>query len=164
MDRWEYLVSREYKIRHHIAEYYFYDVDSIIDIGAYKFTIGGAYPYNVIPIDPLKTMFDSYHGTVSQWLNEHGDILTNNFGVMALGLEIEGGEDEWNAFKTLIGDSKIAILEHSIEHAPSVWQFEEIMKTTNKKLVTVIDFEFCSVPTPGFVNHTKRKMAILERN
>ena len=36
MDRWEYLISKEYMIRHHICEYYLSDVDTVIDVGAYK--------------------------------------------------------------------------------------------------------------------------------
>lgn len=165
MDRWEYLVTKEYMLRHHICEYYLdHTLDFVIDIGAYKKTIKS----NdwIIPIDPLKSIADSYHGTVAQWVGEHGDILKNhNYGVMALGLEIEGEDDsEWNSLLFLIEDSKTAIIEHSIEHEPSVYQFNTIMKTTYKRLTTLIDFEFCTVPTPGFINHTKRRLAVLERN
>lgn len=165
MDRWEYLVTKEYMLRHHICEYYLdHNLDFVLDIGAYKNTIKS----NdwIIPIDPLKTIPDSYHGTVAEWVNEHGDLLkNNNYGVMALGLEIEGeNESEWNAFSQLIEGAKTAIIEHSIEHMPSVWQFDEIMATTKKKLVTLVSFEFCNVPTPGFVNHSKRRLAVLERN
>lgn len=162
MDRWEYLISKEYLLRHHIAEYFLSDVSFIIDVGAYKRTIGGAYPYNVIPIDPLKTMVDSYHGTVSAWVNEHGDLLDDNFGVMALGLEIEGEKDEWDSFFKIVEESKITIIEHSIEHQPSVDQFELIMKNTKKTLVASIDMKFCHVDTPGFIPHSTRRLVVLQ--
>lgn len=163
MDRWEYLVTKEYLLRHHIAEYFLSDVDFTIDVGAYKRTLYGAYPYNVIAIDPLKTMVDSYHGTVAEWFTEYSDILNDNYGVMALGLEIEGEEKEWNAFISLIEGSRIAILEHSIEHEPSIAQFNQIMSTTKKELITLMDIEFCNVQTSGFVPHKKRRLVVLER-
>ena len=163
MDRWEYLVSKEYKLRHHICEYYLdHTLDFVIDIGAYKASIKS----NdwVIPIDPLKTITGSYHGTVKEWVSEHSDLLNNNnYGVMALGLEIEGDESEWNSFLTLVRGAKIVIIEHSIEHGPSILQFSEIIGTTDKKITTTMDFEFCDMQTPGFVPHTKRRLAILER-
>lgn len=164
MNRWEYLISKEYRLRHHICEYYLdYTLEFVIDIGAYKETISS----NdwVIPIDPLKTIKDSYHGTVAQWANEHGDLLIKeNYGVMALGLEIEGEDHkEWEAFSRIIDGAKVAIIEHSIEHAPSVQQFNMIMQTTNKRVTTLINFDFCDIDTPGFVPHTKRQLAVLER-
>jgi hypothetical protein len=163
MDRWEYLVSKEYRLRHHICEYYLdYNLNFIIDIGAYKNTLKS----NdwIIPIDPLKSIPDSYHGSVAEWVNEHNDLLKDdNYGVMALGLEIEGDENQWNSFYSLIEGSKVAIIEHSIEHEPSVKQFNLVMETTSKKLVTLMDFEFCDMQTPGFVPHKKRRLAVLER-
>ena len=163
MDRWEYLVSKEYKLRHHICEYYLdHGLDFVIDIGAYKSSIQS----NdwVIPIDPLKTIPDSYHGTVKQWMNENSDLLDNKtYGVMALGLEIEGDEYEWDSFISLVEKSKVAIIEHSITHLPSVTQFNKVLENTNKRITTLIDFEFCDIQTAGFVPHAKRKLAILER-
>lgn len=160
MDRWEYLVTKEYKLRHHICKYYFDNMDYIIDIGAYKHTIDGS---NVIAIDPLKSISNSYHDSVGQWLYEHGDLLTDNCGVMALGLEIEGEESEWDAFTTLIDRSRIAIIEHSVEHEPSIQQFGKIMSTTKKELITLMEFEFCSTESPGFRPHTRRRLVVLER-
>lgn len=161
MDRWEYLVSKEYKLRHHICEYFLdHDLNFVIDIGAYKTTISS----NdwVIPIDPLRSIPNSYHGSVAEWLSEHGDLLKDdNYGVMALGLEIEGDEKEWNAFYKIIDNSKIAIIEHSIEHHPSVYQFNKTMGLTSKKIITKIDFEFCDIHTSGFVPHKKRKLVVL---
>jgi hypothetical protein len=160
MDRWEYLVSKEYKLRHHICKYFLTDMDLTIDVGAYKYTIEDL---NIIPIDPLKSMGDSYHGTVYEWYKEYADMLNENFGVMALGLEIEGDKNEWNCFFDLIERSKIAIIEHSIEHEPSVIQFNKIINSTTKELVAIVEFEFRNVDTPGFVPHSKRKLVILER-
>lgn len=160
MDRWEYLISKEYKLRHHICEYYLNNVDAIIDIGAYKYTLPWS---NVFAIDPLASIDGSFHGTVSEWMQQPFCFSLNNCGVMALGLEITGGEEEWKAFQYLIESSKIAIIEHSVEHTPSVWQFEEIMRTTKKNLITLIDFELCHVETPGFIPHSKRRLVVLEK-
>lgn len=160
MDRWEYLVSKEYRLRHHICEYFLDNVDGVIDVGAYKYTL----PWdNVVAIDPLKTMEDSFHGTIREWIEQPYYFDITNCGVMALGLEIEGGEDEWNAFSNIVEYSKIAIIEHSIDHSPSVYQFNKIMLSTNKKIITTIELEFCDMQTPGFVPHKKRKLTVLER-
>jgi hypothetical protein len=162
MDRWEYLISKEYMIRHHICEYYFGDVDTVIDVGAYKQSLINV--KRVVQIDPLGSMPESFHGTVKEWCNKQGEFFDiSECGVMALGLEIEGDDGEWNCFSSLVEQSKVAIIEHSVTHAPSVLQFNKILDTTEKRVTTMIDFEFCDMQTEGFIPHGKRKLAILER-
>lgn len=161
MDRWEYLLTRQYKIRHYICEYYLKDVIGVIDVGAYKHTIDWD---NVIAIDPLGSMEKSYHGTVAEWVKEPYFFNIEDCGVVALGLEIEGSdESEWNAFVSLAEKCKVLILEHSIDHIPSVEQVEMIMSLVNKQLITVMHFEICDVETPGFTPHNKRRLIVLER-
>lgn len=163
MDRWEYLVTKEYKLRHHICEYFLdHTLDFVIDVGAYKATIES----NdwVIPIDPLKSMPDSYHGTIKEWVNEHSDLLNKeNYGVMALGLEIEGEESEWNSFLNLIESCKTAIIEFSKDHQPSVQQAQYILDNTSKEIMMEIDIAFPNVETVGFKPHANRKLIILKR-
>lgn len=162
MDRWEYLVSREYMIRHHICEYYFGDVATVIDVGAYKRSLNNV--RSIVQIDPLATMPHSFHGTVKEWCDkQNGAFDIAECGVMALGLEIEGEGGEWSCFLDLIEQSKVAIIEHSVEHKPSVVQFNSIIDTTSKRVTSVIEFEFCSIETHGFASHPKRKLAVLER-
>jgi hypothetical protein len=149
-------------IRHHICEYYFGDVDTVIDVGAYKQSLINV--KRVVQIDPLGSMTESFHGTVKEWCNKQGEFFDiSECGVMALGLEIEGDDGEWNCFSSLVKQSKVAIIEHSVTHAPSVLQFNKILDTTEKRVTTMIDFEFCDMQTEGFIPHGKRKLAILER-
>ena len=160
MDRWEYLVTKEYKLRHYISKYFLDDVDAIIDVGAYKTRIDWD---NVIAIDPLMTMDDSYHGTVSQWVKEPFYFKIENCGVMALGLEIEGDENEWNTFIALMEECKTAIIEFSKDHQPSVQQAQYILDNTSKEIKMEIDIAFPEVETAGFKPHANRKLIILKR-
>jgi hypothetical protein len=163
MDRWEYLVSKEYMLRHHICEYFFGDdLDAVIDVGAYKNTIK---THNrLIAIDPLKSIPGAFHGSVQDWFEGGvGDLKLTNCGIMAMGLEIEGGESEWACFKAMVDSARVVIIEHSIEHVMSVLQANDILESTDKKVTVTINFEFCDLDLPGFVPHTKRRLIVLER-
>ena len=163
MDRWEYLLTKEYRIRQHICEYFVGDLQYVLDVGVYKTTLYGAYPYGVVPIDPLKTMVDSYHGTVAEWLDEHGDLLNVDYGVIGLGLDIEGGKKEFDAFFSLRQGAKIAIIEFSKDHQPSVEQANYILEHINKPIKMEMDIKFPDVESSGFKPHANRKLIIFER-
>lgn len=163
MEKWEYLVSQEYKLRHHICEYFLGgDLDAIIDVGAYKNTIKT--DNKLIAIDPLKSILGAFHGSVQDWFNSDvGDLKLTNCGIMAMGLEIEGGESEWACFKAMVDSAKVVIIEHSIDHEPSVLQADAILETTDKRVTVAIHFAFCDLDLPGFVPHSKRRLIVLER-
>lgn len=162
-DKWEYLITKEYKLRQHICEYFVSHLNLILDVGAYKTSLFHSGHPGIIPIDPLKTMVESYHGTVGDWVKEHGDLLYQDYAVIGLGLEIEGDEDEFYTFFNLVEGSKIAIIEFSKDHQPSVQQVSYILKHSSKSIKMEMDIQFPNVEVSGFKPHANRKLIILER-
>ena len=158
MDRWEYLVSKEFQLRQYICEYYLDNVDYVFDIGAYRKTFNRK---GVIAIDPLKTMDDSFHGTLKEWCLQNS--IPSNFSVIVMGLHFEGDEDEIQYLIDLIKQAEVVVIEYPIEHQPSVNQFMHIVKECSLKPNTTVDLTFPEVQTPGFAPYVKRKLVVLER-
>jgi hypothetical protein len=63
----------------------------------------------------------------------------------------------------MVDSARVVIIEHSVEHEPSVLQASAILESTDKKVTVAMDFEFCDLDLPGFVPHTKRRLVVLER-
>lgn len=161
MDRWEYLVSEPYTLRHLIASYAVRSMPYVVDIGSYKIkpSVNG----KLFCIDPLKTMVDSYHGTVKQWMDQnYYQIKDFTYGVVILGLDIEGGEEEFNAILDLIKNSSVTVLDVPIDHQPSVQQCDIILARCNKKVETEADFRYPELNLPGFPSFRNRKLYILK--
>lgn len=149
MDRWEYLITPEYSIRHRVAEYFVENFDLVIDIGTYKKQLN--INSKLHSIDPLKTLPNTFHGTVFEWFKKYNQELINtDYAVVILGCHIEGDDNEISTVIDLIYNSKISVVEFSINHYPGVDQFNTILLKSRKKIVHQIDFTFPSVGTPGF--------------
>jgi hypothetical protein len=158
MNRWEYLVSKEFQLRQYICEYYLDDVDYVFDIGAYKKTFSRE---GVIALDPLKTMPDSFHGTLSEWCL--GNDIPNNFAVVVMGLHIEGDDVEMQTLINLIKKANVVLIEYPINHKPSVDQFDRILEECNLKSNTIVDLTFPDPQTEGYVPYLNRRLTVLER-
>lgn len=104
---WEYLYVEPFTLRHHIAEYFLQNEDNVIDVGTYKkkLNVNG----NLICIDPLMTFDDTFNGDVVMFVEE--EKIPNNFSLCCIGCDIEGGEEQWEAFVSLFLKSKIAVIE-----------------------------------------------------
>lgn len=160
MNRWEYLTTKEFSIRHHIAEYFIKDCDMAIDVGSYKKTLN--FSGNLYSIDPLKTIDDSFHGTISEWYAINYNNLTNNYGVVCLGLDINGSQKEFEILYELIKKSKVTVIEFAIEYIESINQFKAIQETvSNKKISHKFDVEYPMIKTEGFKPFTKRRLIVL---
>lgn len=158
MNRWEYLVSKEFQLRQYICEYYLDDIDYVFDIGAYRKTFNRE---GIIAIDPLETMPDSFHGTLNEWCLKNN--IPNNFAVIVMGLHIEGDDTEMQALIDLIKKAKVVIIEYPIYHQPSVDQFDRILNECNLKANTIVDLTLPDPKTEGFTPYLNRKLIVLER-
>ena len=160
MKRWEYLLSEQYDIRKVIAWHYLKNCDVCIDIGAY----GKPIPYikNIHSIDPLATMSDSFHGTISQWIEEFLPKLSGTIGVALLGFDIEG-DGEYEKLLSLLKISSTIVLEYAVDFGPSNQQSKDLLERIPHKVETVINLELPNVETEGFPTYSKRKIIILKR-
>ena len=161
MNRWEYLTTKEFSIRHHITEYFIKDCDAVIDVGAYKKklnTNGVLYT-----IDPLKTLEDSFHDSLYNWNIEYSEIFKyNNYAVVALGLDIEGDSNEIDTLIKLIQNSNVTIIEYATEYRNSINQYNYILKSLiNKKESTTIHISLPKIITDGFKPFYKRVIHVL---
>jgi len=149
MDKWEYLITPEYSVRHRIAEYFVDSFDLVIDIGTYKKELN--INSKLHSIDPLKTLPNTFHGTVFEWFKTYNEeLIDTNYAVVILGCHIEGDDDEISTVINLIYNSKISVIEFPIDHQPSLNQFNTILFKSGKKIIHKIDFTFPLVGTPGF--------------
>lgn len=162
MDRWEYLITEEYSVRHHIAEYYLRDLPFVIDIGAYKKSIKTK--GRVAIIDPLCTISKSYHGTIKAWKDANPIPDDQEFGIMFLGLEINGGMDEFYAVKDLFIRSKRAVIEYSVLHGPSCADFVNLTDLVQKEIKLDMDYKVGAVDTNGYPPHNQRRLVVFEQS
>lgn len=148
MDRWEYLYTKSYSIRHHVAEYYLDDIDVVIDIGTYRKKIKTN--KKLYCIDPLKTLEDTFHGSISDWYSAHlSELHDKKIATVILGLHIEGEEKEFDCVVNLIKKSSVVVIEFSKQHTPSQHQFDTILSRTGLVVENEINFKMPVVETPG---------------
>jgi hypothetical protein len=154
---WEYLNEEPYTIRQRMAEYFLADEPLVVDIGTYKV------PLNVkgelISIDPLNTFAAGYNKDVKTFLQEVNPI---NFSLSCLGLAIEGGQDQWDAFIQLFKRSKIAVIEYSRDvHDHSY--FDQIETLCNyKKIYFKAFLDMPNVEVEGIKPYPRRKFLVFK--
>jgi hypothetical protein len=150
VDRWEYLVTYPYTVRHQIAEHFVQDYDTVIDVGVYKHKIDGA-----ICIDPLGTV-DGFYGTASQWLAVN--TLPNRYAVILLGCAIEGDQQEWEAVRQIVSSSSLVVLEWATDYVSPFGDPSLLMVGFN----TIFHAQYVlpDVDTPGFPVYNKRIMIV----
>lgn len=164
MDRWEYLHTKSYSIRHHIAEYYLDDIDVVIDIGTYRKKIKT--DKKLYCIDPLKTFEDTFHGSILDWYLAHSNELYNKkIATVILGLDIEGEEKEFDCVVDLIKKSSVVVIEFSKQHTLAQRQFDTILSRTGLVVENEINFKMPVVETLGHPPFQDRTLYTLkERN
>jgi hypothetical protein len=161
MDRWEYLINEPYTLRHHMAAYAMKNMPYVVDVGTYK--VKCQVDGKLFCIDPLKTIDDSYHGTVKEWMIENYEQINNyNYGVIILGLQVDGDDGEFEAAINLIKNSKVTVLDVPTEHKPSVQQYNDIIAKCNKKIQVEANFIYPQLNTPGFSPFVNRNFYILK--
>jgi hypothetical protein len=160
MDRWEYLITKEYSVRHSIAEHYIDGLDEVIDIGTYKRKLN--FSGRLHSIDLLKTFDDTFHGTAAEWKNIYFNQISERFGVVILGFHIEGGSSEIQAVIDLINRAEVAVIDIPMQHQPSVEQFKLVTDQLNKKYHTSINLLLPEMDTPGFPSYNVRNIYIFK--
>jgi hypothetical protein len=154
---WEYLNEQPYTIRQRMAEYFLADEPLVVDIGTYKvpLKVNG----ELISIDPLNTFAGGYNKDVKTFLQEVNPI---NFSLSCLGLAIEGGQDQWDAFIQLFKRSKIAVIEYSRDvHNHSY--FDQIETLCNYKKVYFKAFlDMPDVEVEGIKPYPRRKFLVFK--
>lgn len=150
VDRWEYLVTYPYTVRHSIAEYFVQGYDTVIDVGVYKHKIGGA-----VCIDPLGTV-DGFYGTASQWLSEN--TLPDKYAVVLLGCAIEGDQQEWEAVRHIVGGASLLVLEWAIDYRSPFGDPSLLMVGFNN--IFHSQYVLPDMDTPGFPVYNKRIMMV----
>ena len=154
-DRWEYLVSVPYRVRHAIAEHFCSDLPTVIDIGAYRTPL--RLPY-VISVDPLGTIPTADHCTIAEWVSTHA---ARPAGVVMLGIDLPDRSEEW-AVLELVEHAQVVVAEVSLDHVLGVELFDKI----RDRITPVVDisFDYGPVDSVGFVPHPRRRMIVGTRS
>lgn len=154
---WEYLNAHPYTIRKRMAEYFLADQPLVVDLGTYKEKLEIKGP--LISIDPLETFSGGYNKDVKTFLEEINPI---NFGLACLGLAIEGGPEQWDAFIELFKRSKIAVVEYSRDiHDHSHFdKIEELCKIKQVYFKAYLDMP--DIKIEGIKPYPKRKFLVFK--
>jgi len=123
MNRWEYLLTPAYRLRHAIAAHLVADCQTVVDVGAYRLPL----PVSQVlySIDPLATIPDAHHCTVSEFWAHHGDLA--GFGLVMLGLDMTGGASEMHALRAMMDAASVTVLEWATSYGPSAGQAAWLM-------------------------------------
>lgn len=155
---WEYLIEHPYTLRHTIAEYFLADSKNVIDVGTYKkkLNIDG----NLICIDPLMTFDDTFHGDIEMFVDEYE--IPEEFDLCCIGCDIEGGEEQWDAFLKLFIKSKIAVIEYPINMELSHNRISNQL-TQIKKTFVDIYLDLPSIEVDSLIPaNTKRRFLVFK--
>jgi hypothetical protein len=168
MLRWEYLISKEFKIRHHIAEYYINNSEYIIDIGTYRHKI--ATNKKVIYIDPLQTVSDSFCGTLSEWKKSfYKEVKDKEYSVVALGLHLEGDSSQIKDMIEICDGASVIVLEIASDFKPSLEQYNlirsKLIKNNRKKIICEMNITLSDIlNVDGFKPFVNRKICVFKNN
>lgn len=161
MDRWEYLTTKEYGVRHHIAEYYMENMPVVIDVGTYRKKLNVSGQLN--SIDPLKTLNGTFHGSVHEWYLLNKNFIDNaKFGLVILGLHIEGDSSEFDTVVMLAKKADVCVIEVPAGHDPSWVQFNNLLTNSGKRINTEMILLLPEVETPGFPPFSRRYIYVLK--
>jgi hypothetical protein len=154
---WEYLNEHPYTIRQRMAEYFLASEPLVVDIGTYKvpLKVNG----ELISIDPLETFPGGYNKDVKTFLQQVNPI---NFSLSCLGLAIEGGSEQWDAFIELFKRSRIAVIEYSRDiHDHSHFdKLEELCKIKEVYFKAYMDMP--DIEVEGIKPYPKRKFLVFK--
>lgn len=151
MNRWEYLVTPPYRVRHAIAEHFCADLPLVIDIGAYRTPL--RLPY-VISIDPLGTIDGAEHCTVGQWVAKH---TTRPAGVVLLGADLNG-PGELDAAAELVAAAKVAVIEAAVDHPLGIGQLQQL--SAGRPVVCDMTFTIAAVDADGYSPFPVRRLVV----
>jgi hypothetical protein len=154
---WEYLNKEPYTIRQRMAEYFLADEPLVVDLGTYKvpLKVNG----ELISIDPLHTFEGGYNKDVKTFLKEVDPI---NFSLSCLGLAIEGGQEQWDAFIELFKRSKISVIEYSRD-AHNHSHFDKLEELCNIKEVYFKAYlDMPDIESEGIKPYPKRKFLVFK--
>jgi hypothetical protein len=140
-----------------MAEYFLAYEPLVVDIGTYKvpLKVNG----DLISIDPLQTFPGGYNKDVKTFLEEVNPI---NFSLSCLGLAIEGGSEQWDAFIELFKRSKIAVVEYSRDaHNHSHFdKLEDLCKIKQVYFKAYLDMP--DIESKGITPYPKRKFLVFK--
>ena len=155
---WEYLIEDPFTLRHTIAEYFLSESKNVIDIGTYKKKLDIS--AKLICIDPLMTFDDTYHGDLEMFIDEYE--VPEEFDLCCIGCDIEGGEEQWNAFLKLFTKSKIAVIEYPVNIELSHSRISnDLMKIKNVFVDIYLDLPLIEVDSLIPPN-TKRRLLVFK--
>lgn len=154
-DRWEYLVSYPYTVRHRIAEHFVAEHKHVVDVGTYKLTLKPSPEQTVTCIDPLQTV-EGFDGSFSQWWEHHNTFT--GFALVILGCAIEGSRHEWDCVTQAAKQADMIVLEWATDYVSPFGDPSLLMVGYNTLFHSRMVFPHLG--TPGFKEYNNRIMMV----
>ena len=137
--RWPYLSTEDYHIRQHISEWYMRDMPTVVEIGPNG---------NGVKV--------SGHYRAIDWLSEAPDDIGRPYGLVYLGVDIEGGEEEIAAFHHLVRGASVCVIEAATDYPVGSRQMREVIATSRMEVVARFE-----IYLPDHGEHSARSMVVL---
>jgi len=154
MDRWEYLTTPVYQVRHAIAAHFVQKCAAVVDVGAYRVPLN--VPGTLYSVDPLATIDGAHHCTVSEFWRRHNDL--RGFGLVVLGLDITG-DGEIETIRAMMNAASVTVLEWSATHPLGVQQAAYLMR--DREPVVTMALRLPTVRVAGFPVQGDRRLAVI---
>jgi hypothetical protein len=155
VNRWEYLNTSPYRVRHVMAAHFMVGLSSVVEVGAFR--VPCPIP-GVVAVDPLGVTPGAFHGSVAQWVDQHD---WRPEGVVALGLDLESGDAdrEFAALAELVDGARVSVLECAVEHANGRVQMGRLV--AGREVVADIGLSLPQVDVEGFRVYGQRRMVVI---
>ena len=154
MNRWEYLVTPAYLVRHAIAAHFVKECPVVIDVGSYRVPLPVLQP--LFSIDPLATIDGAHHCSVGEFWEHHNEL--RGFGLVILGLDIVG-RGEVAVLADMMDVASVTVLEWSASHRLGVQQASQLLR--GREPVATMALQLPSVSAAGYPVQHDRRLAVL---
>lgn len=136
--RWPYLATEDYHVRQHIAEWYLRGMPRVVEIG---------------PNGNGVTVPGEYHA-----IDRLSDApqISGPYGLVYLGVDIEGGDSEVQAFRALVRGASVCVLETALDYEIGARQMREAAESSGKGIVARFE-----IYLPNHGKHSRRGLMIL---
>ena len=174
-----YLLSEGARARYVIAAHYLRGCRAVLEIGGFKTPIAGFLthtPERVLMVDPIVSEYhaEELNGKPCRVDHVRGrfqeyeiDLPAGEYGMVCLGLSLKHfGEDaarrsrEWGKWLSLVGNSRVAIIEYALDWALGSELGEQTLAETKADVVMQADLDLSRSPGMDTV-HARRRLIVL---
>lgn len=153
MNRWEYLNTKPYRVRHAIAAHFVVGLQRVVEVGVFRVP---SPIFGAVGIDPLGVTPEAFHGSVAEWVKAHN---WRPDGVVALGLDLNGESEEMNALVDLVANAEVSVVDAAVKHGIGMAQLRRLVD--GRHLIADMHLTLPKVDADGFPVYHERRLVVI---